>query len=119
MGVRFNGVYRDGDTPVNDQQHKMELTSIGFDWRNERARASLNLYRQHEEVDGVNYFSIFSIASTVTQLPTAKKGDYSLAPAWAYTINDTRAAVLRGEYDLTDSLTAFAAWGQREGDTEP
>ncbi|HGY1010917.1 TPA: TonB-dependent siderophore receptor [Aeromonas salmonicida] len=114
-GVRFNGVYRDGDTPVNDQQHKMELTSIGLDWRNERARASLDLYRQHEEVDGVNYFSIFSIASAVTQLPTAKKGDYSLAPAWAYTINDTRAAVLRGEFDLTDSLTAFAAWGQREG----
>lgn len=114
-GVRFNGVYRDGDTPVDNQQHKMELTSLGLDWRGERARASLDLYRQYEEVDGVNYFGIFSIASPVTRLPEAKKGDYSLAPEWAYTINDTRAAILRGEYDLTDSLTAFAAWGQREG----
>ncbi|MFM5354090.1 TonB-dependent receptor [Aeromonas dhakensis] len=114
-GVRFNGVYRDGDTAVNDQQHKMELTSVGLDWRGERARASADLYRQHERVDGVNYFGIFSVASQVTQLPEPKRGDYSLAPAWAYTINDTKAAVLRAEYDLTDNLTAFIAWGQRDG----
>ncbi|WP_438833753.1 TonB-dependent receptor domain-containing protein [Aeromonas oralensis] len=93
----------------------MELTSVGLDWRGERARTSVDLYRQHERVDGVNYFGIFSVSSQVTELPIPKRGDYSLAPAWAYTVNDTKVVVLRTEYDLTDNLTAFAAWGQRDG----
>ena len=66
-------------------------------------------------MDGVNYFGISSISPGVTHLPKAKKGDHSLAPEWGYTVNDTDTVVLRGEYDLNDSLTAFAGWGHREG----
>ncbi|WP_250888433.1 TonB-dependent receptor [Pseudomonas sp. RC3H12] len=115
FGVRFNGVYRDGDTPVDDQQHRMQLSSLALDWRGERARASLDYYHQRERMDGVNYFGIASISPGVTHLPKAKKGDHSLAPEWGYTVNDTDTVVLRGEYDLNDSLTAFAGWGHREG----
>lgn len=115
FGVRFNGVYRDGDTPVDNQQHKMALSSLGLDWRGERARLSLDFYKQRERIDGLNYFGINTIAPNVTHLPSPKKGDYALAPDWAYTINNTTTTMVRGEYDLTDSLTAYAAWGQRDG----
>lgn len=115
FGVRFNGVYRDGDTPVDNQQHKMALSSLGLDWRGERARISLDFYKQRERIDGLNYFGINTIAPNVTHLPSPKKGDYALAPKWAYTINNTTTTMVRGEYDLTDSLTAYAAWGQRDG----
>ncbi|WP_256679552.1 TonB-dependent receptor [Pseudomonas sp. Fl4BN1] len=114
-GVRFNGVYRDGDTAVEDQQHKMQLSSLGLDWRGERARLSADVYKQRERMDGVNYFGISSIASGVNRLPNPKKGNHSLAPDWAYTINDTQTVVLRGEFDLSDAITAYAGWGHREG----
>lgn len=115
FGVRFNGVYRDGDTAVDNQQHKMALSSLGLDWRGERARLSADFYKQRERIDGLNYFGINTIGPNVTHLPSPKKGDYALAPNWAYTINTTTTTMVRGEYDLTDSLTAYAAWGQRDG----
>lgn len=115
FGVRFNGVYRDGDTPVDDQQHKMALSALGLDWRGERARISLDFYKQRERIDGLNYFGINTIGTNVTHLPNPKKGDYALAPKWAYTINTTTTTLARGEYDLSDSVTAYAAWGQRDG----
>ena len=61
-GVRFNGVYRNGDTAVDKQKQGMNLAALGLDWRGERARVSLDLYRQREKMDGINYFGIFSIA---------------------------------------------------------
>ena len=115
FGIRFNGVYRDGDTPVDNQQHKMALSSLGLDWRGERARISLDFYKQRERIDGLNYFGISTIGTNVTHLPSPKKGDYALAPEWAYTINNTTTTLARGEYDLSDSVTAYAAWGQRDG----
>jgi iron complex outermembrane receptor protein len=113
--VRFNGVYRDGDTAVDNQQHQMALSSLGLDWRGERARLSADVYKQRERIDGVNYIGINTIGPNVTHLPSPKKGDYALAPDWAYVINTTTTTMVRGEYDLTDSMTAYAAWGQREG----
>ncbi|MCU1717145.1 TonB-dependent receptor [Pseudomonas sp. 5P_3.1_Bac2] len=115
FGVRFNGVYRDGDTAVDDQQHKMQLQSLGLDWRGERGRISADMYNQRERMDGVNYFGISNIDKAVTHIPKPKKGDHSLAPKWGYTLNETQTLVLRGEYDLTDWVTVYGAWGQREG----
>lgn len=114
-GVRFNGVYRDGDTPVDGQQHRMQLASLGLDWRGENARVSVDLYSQQEDMDRINYFGIFAVADGVTRVPTPKHGDYSLAPDWAYTSNESDTVVLRGEYDLTDTVTAYAAWGHKDG----
>ena len=45
FGVRFNGVYRDGDGAINHQRQKAELTSLGLDWRGERVRLSADLYQ--------------------------------------------------------------------------
>lgn len=115
FGIRYNGVYRDGDTSVDDQKQNMQLNALGLDWRAERIRLSLDAYKQREHLEGANYFGISSINPTVTNVPRAKKGDYALAPDWAYTTNDTETFLLRGEVDLNDSLTAFAAYGQREG----
>lgn len=115
FGIRYNGVYRDGDTSVDDQQQKMQLNSLGLDWRGEHARLSLDAYHQRERLDGANYFGISTIASTVTKVPSAKRGDYSLAPDWAYTVNDSETFVLRGEVDLNDWVTAYGAYGERHG----
>lgn len=115
FGIRYNGAYRDGDTAVDDQKQNMQLNALGLDWRAERFRLSLDAYKQREHLEGANYFGIASINPTVTNVPRAKKGDYALAPDWAYTTNDTETFLLRGEVDLNDSLTAFAAYGQRDG----
>lgn len=114
FGVRVNGVLRDGSTPVDDETHGMKTGALALDWRGDQARVSFDYYRQKEEMDGVNYFGLMTGAA-VTQLPEARKGTSSLAAPWAFNTNDTETFVLRGEYDLTDQMTAFVAWGRRTG----
>ncbi|MFT4158596.1 TonB-dependent receptor [Shinella sp.] len=114
-GVRLNGVLRGGDTAVDDEQHNMALGSAAVDWRGENARVSFDYYRLKEDMDGVNYFGLSSIAAAVTSLPKPRTGDHSLAAPWSFNTNETETFVLRGEVDLSDSVTAYAAWGWRFG----
>lgn len=115
FGIRVNGVHRSGDTAVQHERNRMQLASVALDWDSGNARLSADIYRQKERLDGANYFGVFGIADTVTRLPAPRHGDHSLAPSWAYSINDSRVIVLRGEIDLTDDWTAYAAWGRNHG----
>ncbi len=113
-GIRVNGVFRDGDTAVDGESHRMALGSVALDYRGEKARLSVDYYKQKEDMNGVNYFGL-SNAAAVTIIPAPRRGDHSLAPSWAFNTNDTDVVVLRGEYDVTDSLTAYAAYGWKWG----
>ena len=108
FGVRFNGVYRDGDGAVNHQKLKAELTSLGLDWRGERARLSADLYESEDRVRGQNRG--INLASGVA-VPKPPKSDTLLNPDWAYVQTKDHGAIVRGEYDLTDELMAYAAFG--------
>lgn len=108
FGVRFNGVYRDGDGAVNHQKLKAELTSLGLDWRGERARLSADLYESEDRVRGQNRG--INLASGVA-VPKPPKSDTLLNPDWAYVQTKDHGAIVRGEYDLTDDLMAYAAFG--------
>ncbi|WP_273729302.1 TonB-dependent siderophore receptor [Brucella gallinifaecis] len=113
-GIRINGLFRDGDTAVEGESHRMALGSVALDYRGEKGRFSVDYYKQKEDMDGVNYFGL-SNAAAVTILPPPRTGSHSLAPSWAFNTNDTDVVVLRGEYDLTDSVTAYAAYGWKWG----
>ncbi|KMN05720.1 TonB-dependent receptor [Pseudomonas helleri] len=111
FGVRFNGVYRDGDGAVDHQKLKAELTSLGLDWRGARARLSADLYESEDRVRGQNRG--INLASGVS-VPKPPKSDTLLNPDWAYVQTKDHGAIVRGEYDLTDDLMAYAAFGTSE-----
>lgn len=111
FGIRFNGVYRDGNTAVDNQQHKMALVSFGLDLRKSRFRLSADIYKQREQLRGNDYAGIFAVTADVTQLPVPKKGNYPLAPQWAYVTNHSQVVMLRGDVNITDTTNAYAAWG--------
>ncbi|MEN5299822.1 TonB-dependent receptor [Brucella sp. TWI559] len=113
-GIRFNGVLRDGNTAIENEKHGMKIGSVALDWRGERARFSVDYYKQREDMDGVNYFGL-SIAPGVKRLPRPLNGKHSLAAPWSFNKNDTDTVVLKGEYDITDAITAYASWGRRSG----
>nr|WP_178126464.1 TonB-dependent siderophore receptor [Pseudomonas sp. FSL R10-0399] len=111
FGVRFNGVYRDGDGAVDHQKLKAELTSLGLDWRGERARLSADLYESEDRVRGQNRGINLASGVSVPKLP---KSDTLLNPDWAYVQTKDHGAIVRAEYDLTDDLMAYAAFGTSE-----
>lgn len=108
FGIRFNGVYRDGETAVRKQDKTASQIALGLDWRGERARISADLYQSQDRVYGMTRG--LTLAPGLS-LPESPKPDVSFNPPWAFYDTKDKGAMLRGEFDLTDQLTAYAAAG--------
>lgn len=108
FGVRFNSVYRDGDSAIDHQQQKAQLNALGLDWRGERVRLSADLYESEDRVRGQNRG--ISLGSGVA-VPKPPKADTLLNPDWAFVETRDKGAIVRAEFDLSDNLMAYAAYG--------
>lgn len=112
VGIRFNGAYRNGALAVDEQSLELGLGELGLDFRGERLRLSADLGHQERYVDaqmervGVN---------AGLEAPRAPDADDNFAQPWTYANARDTHVVLRGEYDLTEDLTAYAAVGKRRG----
>lgn len=108
FGMRFNGVYRDGETEVNNQDRNASLAALGLDWRGENIRFSADLYHSEERRDGLTRG--LTLAPSLA-LPTPPKPDVSWNPPWAFYETRDKGAMARGELDLSSQLMAYAAAG--------
>lgn len=113
FGVRFNGVIRDGESAIPEQDTATELAALGLDWRGERARVSADLYVNHERIDAPTRGLTLAPGLTLPAVPDSKT---LLNPDWAFNDTNDKGAMVRGELDINDSLTAFAAVGARTTD---
>lgn len=108
-GIRFNGVYRDGDTGVSGQAKERELGALGLDYRGKRWRASLDAYNSKEKFTGGSSADYY-FNSAVTSMPSAPDSSTNLfAGTWGEIEN--KGVVAHGEYDINDHLTAYAGLG--------
>ncbi|OAD83301.1 ferric anguibactin receptor [Comamonas thiooxydans] len=115
FGIRFNGVYRGGEGAVNQQDKKSRLASLGLDWRGDRARISADFYSSDDRVNGVTRG--ISLAPGVA-IPRPPKPETLLNPNWSHVHNQDKAAMVRGEFDVSDQVMAYAAFGVSKTDYE-
>lgn len=108
FGIRFNGVYRDGEGAVHGQEKRAQLASLALDFRGERVRLSTDLYISDDRVDGV--IRGINLAAGVA-VPRPPNPETLLNPDWSFVHNEDRGAIARGEFDVNDSLTAYASFG--------
>ncbi|HEY0917044.1 MAG TPA: TonB-dependent receptor [Solimonas sp.] len=112
-GVRVNAAYRDGGTAVDDEGAKLGLVSVGADWRGSNFRISGDLGWQDNQLEETR--TNVSLVG-VTRVPDAPKGSSNFAQPWTYSDERDLFGTLRGEYDFTPDLTAWAAYGMRRSD---
>ena len=115
FGVRFNGVYRNGDTAVDHQSREFPMLSLGLDFRGERLRLSSDLLYQKESLEGVVRPLLTGPGTTHPHAPDSKTR-FGLRDS--YLDQEDYSMVNRGEYDLADNLTAFASIGGRQSNYE-
>ncbi len=113
FGVRFNGVYRDGESAVKDTFDQRKLAVLGLDYRGDRLRLSADLGWQKLYLQGVTPNVAFNPGVPVLPAPDANRNP---GAAWTFKDNEDKFVALRGEYDLTENVTAYAAWGRHEWD---
>lgn len=113
FGVRFNGLHRQGSTPLDNQRSRAEVGALSLDYQGERLRASLDVIEQYQWIDSPT--RPFVVASGIP-VPAASEGRRNVTQPWAwYKSNDT-SVLLHAEYDINDRVTAFADVGAAKSD---
>jgi len=110
FGVRFNGIYRTGDTELANQSQELSTASLGFDIRGERVRLSLDAGYENNNTNAMTRYVSFNNSLTGL-VPTAPDAKAAFMPKWGYWNSDSKLIMAQGEVDLTDSLTAYAQIG--------
>lgn len=114
FGVRLNGVYRNGNTPINYQSRESALAAIGLDYRGKRLRLSTDFGYQYQNLQGIRDYTTVAAGVPIPKAPGTRNnydGPYDFSnPEVLY-------GTFRGEYDLTSYLTGFVAVGGSERST--
>lgn len=108
FGIRVNGSYHNGDTPLDNQTREAHVGSAAFDYRGEKFRASLDFIDQEEKFDAPT--RPFLVATGVA-VPTAPVGRRNVTQSWEFAKVHDNSLLARAEYDVTDAVTVFADAG--------
>jgi iron complex outermembrane receptor protein len=114
VGLRFNGVFRDGDIALEENSQQLGAGVIGLDFRGESARLFLDLGISRQREEGIEN-SFFPVGTAIPDAPDASSRIFQ---PWTYIKSDDTFGTLRGELDLNDSMTVFAAFGARKNELE-
>lgn len=113
LGVRLNTAYRGGNTSIDDEKASLGLASIGLDYRGDRLRLSGDMGYSNNRLDATRPNITLSGVSSVPK-PIDSSSNY--AQKWTYSNEEDVFGSYRAEYDLSDAVTAYAAYGFRHGE---
>jgi iron complex outermembrane receptor protein len=115
FGVRFNGLYRDGETAIDRQNEELTVATLGMDYRRSDVRMSMDLGYQKQDVDAPLRPFYMAPGMAVPDAPDAGSNAF---PSWSFVEQEDLYGVFRAEYDFASRFTAFAAIGAREFESE-
>ena len=112
-GGRLNVIARDGEGEIDAQNSELQVIGLGLDHRGERARFSADFGWQNHRLNAPRPQVTPSGA-----VPAAPSADSNFGQPWTYTDEQQLFGAVRGEFDLTDDVTVWAAIGGRSGEEE-
>jgi len=108
FGIRANGAYFGGDTPLDKQSRGVFVGSLALDYRGNRFRTSLDFVAQDEQFRAPSRPLLVAAGVAV---PSAPNASLNLSQAWEWSQVADQSLLLRAEYDVTDNVTFFADVG--------
>lgn len=110
-GARFNAVYRDGETSVNDQDRELSVFSLGTDYASNNFRFSADIGYQDNRLDNPR-----PQVTPLAEAPDVPDADLNYAQTGTFSSEEQLFGVIRGELDVSDAVTIWAAAGGRRGE---
>lgn len=115
FGLRFNGVQQSGDTEWDKQSVEREMAVLGLDFRGERLRLSADVGHTERDTDAPQERVLIGADARV---PDADDVRRNYAQAWSKARTEDTFGALNAEFDISESLMAYAAVGARESNHE-
>ena len=112
FGVRFNGVFRSGQTDVQWNNEQRAMATLGLDFRGERTRLSADLGYQYQNINGVIPYLGVTTGVPLPWAPNVRNNPGG--QPWSYTQRKDLYGVFRAEFDVTEHITAYAAFGAHD-----
>jgi iron complex outermembrane receptor protein len=110
-GVRVNAMTRDGEGGIENQEADLSVFSIGADYSGERLRFSADLGYQDNRIDAPR-----PQVTPLGGIPSEPDSADNFAQPWTFTEEEQLFGVVRGEWLVSDAVTAWAAVGGRAGE---
>lgn len=111
-GVRFNGLGRNGEYTINDGNLQTGLGALGIDYRGERLRWTLDLISQNDNTRAMR--PQMTVQPNIALIPAPPDSRSTWYPGTMTRQRDNTVATSL-EYDIAESLTAYAGLGYLEG----
>lgn len=111
-GIRINAAHRDGGTGIDRENVKLDVVSVGLDWRSSNARLSADIGHQEHRLNETRT----NVGMTgVTSVPRAPDASSNWAQPGSYSDERDTFGTVRGEYDINQNVTTWFAAGMRKG----
>lgn len=114
FGVRFNGVFRAGNTAIDRNADELGLALLGLDFRGDRVRISADFGYQYQLVTGLAAMPAMAAGVAVPSAPPAR-GNFG--QPWGFVERKDLFGMIRAEVDVTDNITGYAAYGMLDDRT--
>ncbi|MFZ5780447.1 MAG: TonB-dependent siderophore receptor [Pseudomonadota bacterium] len=109
FGVRFNGVFRAGQTDVQYNADQRGLGLVGLDFRGERVRLSADLGYQSQYISGITPYLTLAPGVQLPYAPNVRSNP--TAQPWGFQGRKDIFGVARLEMDISDNVTLYASAG--------
>lgn len=108
-GVRLNGAYRDGQTPIAFQTDGFGVGAAALDYRGERFRATVDVGYQKQDLNAPTRVRQVNPGFPIPDSPSLTINQQQ---PWEYYNSNNRYIAARAEYDLNDFWTLYGAYGR-------
>lgn len=113
FGVRVNGAARGGDVGIDDEDRSTYVLGAGLDYRGESVRLSADLAYQRVKVRGLR--PKVQLGGGLTSIPKPPSASANYGQDFSYTTLRDVFGIVKGEWDISETLMAYAAFGARDG----
>lgn len=111
FGARLNLAKRSGETSVDGHERDLSVIAAGMDFDGDKLRFSADIGYQDQNIDAPR-----PQVTPAGAIPRAPNADSNFAQPWTYSNEKQLFGVVRGEYDFTSNISAWAAIGARDGE---
>lgn len=111
LGIRLNGVHSEGDTALEDESRRLEMGTLGLDYRGEALRISADFGHQDHLMDAAQPSITFGSGLPIPPAPDAGR---NIAQPWTFSDNSDLFGTLRAEYEFNPDITGWVALGARD-----